>query len=36
MIGGDDPQHDIQIQKDVPFDKITKFINEWKDQYQHS
>jgi hypothetical protein len=36
VIGGDDPQHDIQIQKDVPFDEIVKLIDEWKDHYQHS
>lgn len=33
-IGGDDPRHDIQIQKDIAFDEIVRLIDEWKDQYQ--
>jgi hypothetical protein len=32
-IGGDDPQHDIQIQKTIPFREFNRLVNEWKEHY---
>jgi hypothetical protein len=29
-IGGDDPQHDIQIEKTISFDELNRLIDEWK------
>lgn len=36
VIGGEEPQHDIQIQKDVEFAELNRLIDEWKTEYQHS
>jgi hypothetical protein len=32
-IGGDEPQHDIQIQKTIPFREFNRLVNEWKESY---
>ena len=32
-IGGDDPQHDIQIQKTIPFREFNRLVSEWKESY---
>jgi hypothetical protein len=33
VIGGDDPQHDIQINKTIPFREFNRLVNEWKESY---
>jgi hypothetical protein len=35
-VGGDDPQHDIQIKKEVDFSTLSKLIDDWKIEYQKS
>jgi hypothetical protein len=32
-IGGDDPHHDIQIQKTIGFKEFVRLLNEWKESY---
>jgi hypothetical protein len=32
-IGGDDPHHDIQIQKTIGFKEFVRLLNEWKEGY---
>lgn len=35
-IGGADPQHDIQVQKTIPFNEFNNLVNEWKESYINS
>lgn len=35
-IGGDNPQHDLQIAKTVDFDELNTLISEWREQFQNS
>jgi len=32
-IGGDDPQHDIQVRKSIDFQEFNRLLSEWKKQY---
>ena len=35
-IDGDEPQHDIQIKKTIPFREFNRLVNEWKESYINS
>ncbi len=32
-VGGDEPLHDIQIQKTIPFNDFNNLVNEWKTSF---